>query len=1303
MKIPWKLKNCQIEVEELELVLAPNVGNKMLGNADCCNLSHDGEQHMRIDADKLGEQSRRTHRVAPMDIHEGVKTIAKMRQMASYKLPCQTKNLIIAYDPSPWMRRERNHHHIVRLSWFFCAPFKQDNTRKREAFLRIPVQQSTQDTDPEGLLPCANVIQNWVPLSLPKKCKVGLESDYGASIDQFFECFDEFRSSQATLGKQWNMELDLFCFQSITVASNLASGSTHIPTDQSSIVEIDGANPDVHHLDARFQHVTLNLQIHHQKMNLEASVIYKYKVPSIHFPQHYGKKEAAVSANTKPVQSSTLSQKGMAKVVLFETFGACRFANMLSDPLIWMGDLGKLPDASAVRKASSSKGDFCAPSTSIHAKIGSIDGYLVTSQFENTLDEEKCSLDQLLFSAKKVFSMTTGTNDHHYGISMLWQKGPVTGPWMLQKVGAWSMATSHDQRSRNNVTGEGYEFSSVKTAEDLGETNSHIRQELVLSSAFLLGVHLSQVWINLGKHDYELLNQLLSNLIDGLPDKTHGIDINESFENSPNDSSPTQVSILVECDLLDLCINLDSIETSCLVQKELQGSWNNLRLTVGKFELLSVLNIGGIVDANFLWMNHGEGELRGSIVDRDKKPPFNTQDLLLISCSNSTIKRGDGEGANALSFGSAGTTITHIKNPTLHQIFTSITLPCGTFVVPGECMDWISALSCFFTLPQGPELADSDNSRNRSDADDAVYISSFFLELVDIALSFEPHKFDEAVQPVEESCEKYVACLLAAASLNAGFVKVAHEALVGAILRIKGVTWEIECQEAHINLDSCSDTTDGLSRLVSQLQQLYAPDLEDALVHLQSRWNTVQQEHSRIIDEGDTLDRLSVKLSSENNLSTSSEDVRSVGLLDEIHENAFYMNLEDGSALDHYDSHGLNMHFPGDNCGLNSSNGISCDTFSPNIPHEVPMHRISISMTEARMPLGRWSLDTIIQKTIHENPVLRPSSYILNCCLSDCILIKASSTFLSTSLARMLTESVVNPNEPNDVEKSEISGKKKVNYGKKAIVEEALLPFFQASTCDTCVDLAALRGGNYAELLNLVPWKGIDLQLKHVCAVGVYGWNSICETVVGQWLEDISHNQVHKLLKGLPPIRSLYAVSSGASKLVSLPIKSYKKDHKLLKGMQRGARAFIRSISLEAVGLGVHLAAGAHEVLLQTEYILTSIPPSMPSSERDKREMTVRSNQPKDAQQGIRRACESISDGLGRTASALVGTPFKTYQRGGGAGPALVTAIRAAPAAAMAPVSASARAVHCALLGVRNSLDPEHKKESMEKYLGHQQ
>ncbi|RRT58181.1 hypothetical protein B296_00023591 [Ensete ventricosum] len=130
--------------------------------------------------------------------------------------------------------------------------------------------------------------------------------------------------------------------------------------------------------------------------------------------------------------------------------------------------------------------------------------------------------------------------------------------------------------------------------------------------------------------------------------------------------------------------------------------------------------------------------------------------------------------------------------------------------------------------------------------------------------------------------------------------------------------------------------------------------------------------------------------------------------------------------------------------------------------------------------------------------------------------------------------------------------------------------------------------------------------------------------------------------------------------------------------------AFIKSISVEAVGLGVHLAAGAHEILLQTEYILTSIPMSVPLSEIKRKKANVRSNQPENAQEGIQQAYESLSDGFGRTASAILGTPLKSYQRGAGAGSAIGTAIRGAPAAAIAPFSASARAVHCTLLGLRN-------------------
>jgi autophagy-related protein 2 len=50
----------------------------------------------------------------------------------------------------------------------------------------------------------------------------------------------------------------------------------------------------------------------------------------------------------------------------------------------------------------------------------------------------------------------------------------------------------------------------------------------------------------------------------------------------------------------------------------------------------------------------------------------------------------------------------------------------------------------------------------------------------------------------------------------------------------------------------------------------------------------------------------------------------------------------------------------------------------------------------------------------------------------------------------------------------------------------------------------------------------------------------------------------------------------------------------------------------------VHLAAGAHDILLQAEYILTNIPsPPVSWSVQAKTKENVRCNQPKDAQQGI--------------------------------------------------------------------------------------
>lgn len=74
-----------------------------------------------------------------------------------------------------------------------------------------------------------------------------------------------------------------------------------------------------------------------------------------------------------------------------------------------------------------------------------------------------------------------------------------------------------------------------------------------------------------------------------------------------------------------------------------------------------------------------------------------------------------------------------------------------------------------------------------------------------------------------------------------------------------------------------------------------------------------------------------------------------------------------------------------------------------------------------------------------------------------------------------------------------------------------------------------------------------------------------------------------------------------------------------------GAVAFIRSVSIEAVGLGVHLAAGAHDMLLKTERALTAVPPPLTSREAKKPKENIRANQPEGAQQGLKQVF-SLSD-----------------------------------------------------------------------------
>ncbi|KAG0472419.1 hypothetical protein HPP92_016965 [Vanilla planifolia] len=764
-------------------------------------------------------------------------------------------------------------------------------------------------------------------------------------------------------------------------------------------------------------------------------------------------------------------------------------------------------------KHPNASGNSCIPAFSIHFVVGTFDIYMTDRISKDADMIPSLPLYMKEVSVVKVASVTNRIGGPYSGVRIVWQKGPVTGPWMASRI--WGLASAHNHRSTNKINAKDCEFSSVTAVKDLGEINSDVYKELLLSSSFLLYIHVSVFSFNLNDHYYRLLNGLMDVVVCGFSNGAYS-KLSAVEEQPLCKHDVFQINFNIHCDRLDLSFAFDEVpHCSNSVQKELEGSWNSFKLTVENFEIMSVSNVGGIHAYDFFLLNHGEGELWSSITSGSNIDSARTQDFLLISCKNSARRRGGGDGVNLLSFGSAGTTITYVCNPQAFSSYMSIHVRCATIFAPGGRFDWISIICLFFSLP-------SDNKTLQGDQNHG-----------------EP---------------------------SSASVSLSNQMLTS-----------IETTEYHIQIKDA-----GL--LIGESSGLKNDYCSYDVSYLQRCWEE-----------------------------TPENDGNSIGLLDEIMENAFHIGEEPNYSLNAFWMDSID-------CGRSARNR---EVIGPYNNKDHPRESYAKAL--------KLDLETV-----------RPDP--------------------ATPLEDYSIPSITEPHgESDEVGRLSIADRKSKIYDSQTFVEEALLPFFQ----------------------------GIDLDLKTRLCYWCLWLGSVCETVIGQWLEDISHNQVHKLLKGLAPIRSFVSVASGTHKLITLPVKSYRRDKKLLKGIQ--------SISLEAVGLGMHLAAGAHEMLLQTEYVLANIPLD---NEKGRTKKITNTNQPGDAQEGIWQAYESLADGLSRTASAMFGAPIKEYQRGAGAGLALATAIRGAPAAAIAPVTASARAVHCALVGMRNSLNPDHKKESIDKYLG---
>ena len=98
--MPWKGEGCVVEVDELELVLAPCLKNNSPAGDETCSSPQDDNHGLHCDLRKhehdLVEDVAKS---TSWDVHEGVKTIAKMVKWLLSSFHVKIKRLIVAFDP----------------------------------------------------------------------------------------------------------------------------------------------------------------------------------------------------------------------------------------------------------------------------------------------------------------------------------------------------------------------------------------------------------------------------------------------------------------------------------------------------------------------------------------------------------------------------------------------------------------------------------------------------------------------------------------------------------------------------------------------------------------------------------------------------------------------------------------------------------------------------------------------------------------------------------------------------------------------------------------------------------------------------------------------------------------------------------------------------------------------------------------------------------------------------------------------------------------------------------------------------
>jgi len=233
------------------------------------------------------------------------------------------------------------------------------------------------------------------------------------------------------------------------------------------------------------------------------------------------------------------------------------------------------------------------------------------------------------------------------------------------------------------------------------------------------------------------------------------------------------------------------------------------------------------------------------------------------------------------------------------------------------------------------------------------------------------------------------------------------------------------------------------------------------------------------------------------------------------------------------------------------------------------------------------------------------------------------------------------------------------------------------------MDIDSFRDGNYVEILNLCPLEDMILTLQPVEMQDLTGWGPVFSELAGRWIEDICATQAHKFFTRASPFQPFSNLGDPIADLAMVLVVPEGSVTDYFKGIVGGTTVFAGRVALEALSTSAKLTRFAANQLNSKALSPAGLKSSLPRRPR---------NVPRHAGDAAGHAYESVARGLREANYKIVTVPLREYQQSG-AGGAARSALKGIPIGVIAPIAGASEALSYTLLGLRNQLKPEIRKE----------